>query len=345
MNTDKKDIKNFTLEELEDIISGFNEPSYRASQIFSWLYRKKARNFKTMRNLPKGLIERLDENYYIGGLILEKHLGSKETEKFLFRLSDGNFTETVLICSKERKTVCLSTQVGCKFACSFCASGRMGFVRDLSPSEIVGQILYLRHSLKQRLTNYVFMGMGEPLDNFENTSKAIFIMNDKEGLDIGARRITISTCGVIYGINRLKDLGLQINLSVSLHATEDKLRDELIPINKRFPLEELIKACRQYVEKAGRLITLEYVLIKGKNDSAQDADRLAKIAGKLKAKVNLITYSTVPGTAYQAPSAKDTALFMERLKGNRTVVTLRKSKGSGIQAACGQLAGKRNAEI
>jgi 23S rRNA (adenine2503-C2)-methyltransferase len=343
---DKQDIKDFTLKELEEAITGIDEPLYRAKQIFFWLYRKDAHSFREMNNLPDKLIDKLNRYYRIGSLDLRKQLESKDgTEKFLFKLSDGNFIETVLIHTQNRKTACLSTQVGCKFACSFCASGRMGFVRNLTPSEIVNQILFLEHELKHKITNYVLMGMGEPLDNYENTAKALFIMNNPGGLSAGARRITISTCGVIPGIDKLKDLGLQVNLSISLHATNNKLRDELVPINKRYPLEKLIEACERYIEKTGRAITLEYVLIKNKNHSLQDADRLAAIAKRLKAKVNLIACSGVPPLDFDSPCSKDINLFINNLVERKVNVILRKSKGADIQAACGQLAGKKNVKI
>jgi len=338
---DKQDIKDFTLKELGEAIVGIDEPIYRAKQIFSWLYQKGICSFKEMNNLPDKLIDKLGRHYYISSLNLCKQFKSKDgTEKFLFELSDGNFIETVLIYTKKRKTACLSTQVGCKFACSFCASGRIGFVRNLTPSEITNQILFLEHGLKHKITNYVFMGMGEPLDNYENTSKALLIMNDPKGLGIGARRITISSCGIVPGIDKLKDLGLKINLSISLHAANNKLRSELVPINKRYPLEELIEACQRYIEKTERAITLEYVLIKNKNHSLQDAAQLAAIAKRLRAKVNLIACSAVQGLNFSSPSLKDINIFMKDLVKRKVNVILRKSKGADIQAACGQLAGK-----
>lgn len=337
----RQDVKNFTLQELKKLVAGLKEPIYRADQVFSWLYKKGVCNFSQMENLPKGLIDRLKPRYYIGKIELSKHLKSKEeAEKFLFRLSDGNFIETVFIYAQKRKTVCLSTQVGCKFACPFCASGQTGFVRDLEPSEIISQILFLQHNLKHTITNYVFMGMGEPLDNYENTMKAILIMNERHGLDIASRRITVSTCGIIPGIDKLKDLGLQVNLSISLHAADNKLRNELVPINRKYPLEELVKACRLYIEKTKKKITLEYILIKDKNHSLQDAEKIAEISKKLIAKVNLITYNAVKGMPFKAPAKQEIDLFMKQLLKKKINATLRKSKGQDIQAACGQLVGK-----
>lgn len=342
----RQDIKNFTLKELEKAMPDIGQKPYRAKQIFFWIYQKHLCRFQEMKNLPKALIGRLNQRYYIGGLRLDEHLKSSDgTEKFLYKLGDGNFIEAVLICSGNRKTLCLSTQVGCKFGCLFCASGRIGFVRDLIPSEIINQALVIQQNFKHKITNYVLMGMGEPLDNYENTLKAVQIMNEPGGLKIGARRITISTCGVIPGIDRLKDSGVAVNLSISLHATDNKLRDELVPINRRYPLEELLKVCKKYVAETGRKITLEYILIKDKNHSLRDAARLAEIAKDLRAKVNLIRCSSIPLLSYRPPGEKQIKIFIERMTENGVIPTLRKSKGSDIQAGCGQLAGKKIEKI
>jgi len=338
---DKRDIKNFTLEEIKKAIVEIGEPSYRAGQIFFWLYKRGVCDFQEMSNLPQVFRSELEQDYYISALSLAGKLSSADgTEKFLFNLGDGNFIETVLICARNRKTVCLSTQVGCKFGCVFCASGHGGFIRDLSPSEIINQILFLKHKLKHEITNYVFMGMGEPLDNCDNVLKAIMVMNSKLGMDIGARRITVSTCGVTPGIRRLRDLGLQINLSISLHAVTDNLRDTLVPANRSYSLKELIEAGEHFTKKTGRILTLEYVLIKGKNDSLEDAYGLEAIAGRLKAKVNLIPCSPVPGLGFQPPSKNSIDVFMDKLIQGGIKVTRRESKGKDIQAACGQLAGR-----
>lgn len=338
---DKQDIKNFTLGELRKRVIGIDGQSYRAKQIFSRLYKKNAGHFSEMDSLPKRLIDELEQRYYIGAVDLREHQKSRDgTERFLFELDDGNFIESVLIYANRRKTACLSTQVGCKFACPFCASGRIGFIRDLTPSEIISQILFLLHRHGHKISNYVFMGMGEPLDNYENVSKALLIMNDTEGLGIGARRITISSCGIVPGIDKVGDLGLKVNLSISLHAVNNKRRNELVPVNRRYPLEKLIEACERYLKKTGRPVTLEYVLIKHRNHSRRDAEELAIIAGRLKAKVNLIACSAVAGLDYGPPLPKDINIFMNILLRRKVNVTLRKSKGLDIEAACGQLAGR-----
>lgn len=336
---DKKDIKNFTIEELRKELNKIREASYRASQIFDWIYKKGVCEFSKMKNLPGPLKDKLTRVYRIGSIRLKEHLKSSDgTEKFLFELSDGHFIETVLIYSGSRKTVCLSAQVGCKFGCAFCASGTKGFTRNLTTSEILDQILFLQRVLSHKITNFVFMGMGEPLDNYKNLSKAILIMNSTEALEIGAKRITVSTCGVVPGIEKLKHLGIQANLSISLHAVDNKLRDILVPINKVYPLERLITACEDYIDEADRRITLEYVLIKGKNHSLKDATGLSRIAKSLKAKVNLIPYSPVSGKDFEVPLKKDILAFKAGLVKDSIKVTMRESKGGDIQAACGQLA-------
>ena len=335
---DKRDIKNLTIEELKRQMHKLSAPPYRAEQFFHWIYRNGVCDFNEMKNIPKPLKEKFDQLYYIGSIKLKKHLKSKDgTSKFLFELSDGSFIETVFIPSGKRRTICLSTQVGCKYKCAFCASGLKGFIRNLTSSEIIEQILFLERSFQYKITNLVFMGMGEPLDNYENVSKSIKIINYPKGLNIGARKITISTCGLIPGIEKVKALGLQVNLSISLHAANDKLRNTLVPINKKYPLEKLIYSCKDYTMKTHRKLTLEYVLIEGVNDSPKDVKDLSSIARRLKAKVNLIPYSPVHDKSFQAPLKNDIEMFRDILIRNRIDVTLRKSKGMDIEAACGQL--------
>ena len=337
----KKDIRDQTLEELKTEFEAMGERSFRAAQVFDWLYHKGATNFAGFTSLSKDLRVKLGAHFAIGNLEPEAQLRSKDgTAKFLFKLADGHCIETVLIPSGKRNTVCLSTQAGCKFACAFCASGLHGFKRNLTASEITGQALYFAKTLGAEITNYVFMGMGEPLDNFDNLARAIRIMNAPEGLGIAARRITVSTAGHIPGIERLKTLDLQVNFSVSLHAVTDRLRSSFMPINKKYPLEKVVAACEDYVRSGGRMITLEYILIRKVNDSLNDADGLAGIARRLRAKVNLIAYSPVPGLTFETPSDGEVARFTRWLEERRVHVTLRQSKGQDIFAACGQLAGR-----
>jgi len=337
----KQDIRDLSFKELTEELKGLGEPSYRAGQVFDWLYKKGAGSFEAFTDLPKSLRLRLEERFSLESLELaERLIAADKTEKFLFRLADGNFIESVLIPADRRTTLCLSTQVGCKFGCAFCASGLGGFKRNLRPSEILGQVLFLRDKLSFHLTNFVFMGMGEPLDNCDNVVKAIQIMNDSRGLGIAARRITVSTVGIIPGIERLKTLGLQVNLSLSLHAVREELRSKLLPTSRKYPLPEILRACQDYVRETSRMMTLEYILLRGLNDSAEDASRLASIARRLKAKVNLIPCSPVAGQEFIPPPAETNKLFLRRLEEKGVNATLRRSKGADIQAACGQLAGK-----
>ncbi len=338
---DKIDIKNLTFSELKEELRRLPAPSYRAGQIFRWVYKRGNDSVDDMTNMPKELRGKLSQEYYIGRITLKERIKSMDgTEKFLFELSDRTYIESVLIRAGKRKTLCVSSQAGCKYGCVFCASGVKGFKRNLSASEILSQILYLQNTCRQGITNFVFMGMGEPLDNFENVARSIMVMNCPEGLGIGARRITVSTCGIVPAIERLKDMGLQVNLALSLHATTNRLRDALVPVNKRYPLESVIGACKKYTG-TGRRVTIEYALIKGRNDSPEDAARLSKIAKRLKAKVNLIPCSHVSGTGCQAPSRREMLAFKLELVRNSINVTLRESKGGDIEAACGQLAMRR----
>lgn len=336
-----KHIGDLTLEELRAELAAMGEPAFRAGQIFAWLYKRGAVRFEDLSDLSKPLREKLAARFRIDALEPATRVESRDgTVKLLFRLADGAAVETVLIPSGRRRTVCLSTQAGCKFACAFCASGLDGFKRDLAPSEIIGQALYIEKTLGMDITNYVFMGMGEPLDNWDNVEKALRIMNAPEGMGVAARRMTVSTAGYLPAFGRLEALDLQVNLSISLHAVTDRLRDRLMPINRKYPLEKLVEAAERYIRSGGRMITLEYIVMGGLNDSLDDADGLAAIARRLRAKVNLIAYSPVPGLDFETPSAGDMGRFRRWLEERKVRVTVRRSKGSDIAAACGQLAGR-----
>ncbi len=334
-----KNVKDLTLKELRAELVRTGEPAFRAGQIFDWLYKKGAARFEDMTNLGRELQAKLGRAFAVGKLELFGVFKSKDrTEKYVFRLHDGRRIESVLIPAGGRMTVCVSTQVGCKFACAFCASGRHGFIRQLTAAEIVGQVSYLKDHLGSPPTNIVFMGMGEPLDNFENLARAVGILNSPHGLGIAARRMTVSTAGVIPGIERFGKLGLQIHLSLSLHAATDAQRSTLMPINRKYPLGKLLAACEDYLKQGGRKMTLEYVLLKNVNDSAEDAARLARIAARLKAKINLIPYGPVIGLPFDVPEKSRLEDFLGKLEDKGIPVTLRDSKGRDIQAACGQLA-------
>lgn len=335
-----QDIKELSLSELENKLRQWQYPDFHAAQIFNWIYQKEIFDFCRMTNLSASLRQKLEENFSLRALKLRKVLVSHDTtEKFLLELRDGQVIEAVMIPAQGRATACVSTQVGCKFACLFCASGIGGFKRDLTVAEILDEVLYLRyHSQSKNLTHLVFMGMGEPLDNYDNVLKAIRTINCKHGLGIGSRRITVSTCGIIPGIERLSAEKMQIELSVSLHGADDKTRSRLVPVNKKYPLNALIAACREYIKKTNRQITFEYVLIKDINSDLLSAQELSKICKILKTcKVNLIPANPVKEKNILPPNKLEILLFRDRLLKSGVNATLRKARGEDILAACGQL--------
>jgi len=335
------DMPGMTLEELRAFFEEVGEPGYRAEQAYARLFKRGELDFDLWTDFPRALRDRLPGLFAPLRLETYGRLRSKDgTEKFVFRLRDGAIIETVLIPSGKRATVCLSSQAGCKFRCAFCASGLDGFKRDLGAGEIVGQVLAVRAATGLAPTHLVVMGMGEPLDNFENAEKALRVLNDSRGIGLAARRMTVSTAGSIPGIERFAKLGLQVNLSLSLHAVTDKKRSELMPINRRYPLEDLLAACERYVQGGGRKMTIEYILIGGVNDGPADAEGLARISKRLWAKVNLIPYSPVLGLSFRTPAPREVEAFQRRLEAKRVPVTVRRSQGADILAACGQLAGR-----
>lgn len=334
----KKDIKNFTLNELQEEVKNLGAEKYRATQLFDFLYKKGIEDFRDMLSLPTSFKDLLQNNFYIGKTGLVNLTKSKDrTEKYLFKLEDGNLIESVLIFSDKRVTECISSQIGCKYNCLFCESGKKGFTRNLTVSEILNQVLFVKKKIEPNLNNLVFMGIGEPLDNYDNVVKAICILNSNDAFNIGARKITISTCGVIPAIKRLQERNWQIELSVSLHASESKLRSYLMPVNNMYPLPDLIEACKDYAEKTKRQITFEYILIKGVNDSLIYADKLAKLIGGFNSKVNLITFNPAPDSLLQSPGISQVKSFKNKLSAKGIPTTIRISKGDDISAACGQL--------
>ncbi|MDI6758742.1 MAG: 23S rRNA (adenine(2503)-C(2))-methyltransferase RlmN [Candidatus Omnitrophota bacterium] len=333
-------IKGLNLEELENILKAWNEPSFHARQIFSWIYKKGAVDFSMMSDLPFVLREQLKKDFCFSDLKPVKVFKSKDgTKKLLLALKDKNFIEAVSIPAKNRLTGCISTQVGCRFSCKFCASARLGFRRNLSTQEMIDEILCLKNnSLDRKLTHFVFMGIGEPLDNYDNVIKTIRIVNSAESLNIGSRRITISSCGLIPQMKRLSGEGLQIELSISLHAADNKTRSGLMPVNKIYPLEDLLCACKEYIVKTRRQITFEYVLIKGVNSKIQDALNLARILKGLKlCKINLIPANSIAELHIEPAGKLETLLFRDCLLKKGMNVTLRKPCGRDIEASCGQL--------
>lgn len=334
-----EDIRNFSLEELEKNFKAGGFEPYRSRQVFEWVYKKGADTTASMTNLSTDMKAFLDK-YYSLSLpdIRELQTSSDRTQKFLLHLKDGSLVESVLIPAKDRLTACLSTQVGCRYACAFCASGMGGFKRNMEVSEILGEFLLMRKQSAQPISNVVFMGIGEPLDNYQHLMKAIRIMNDERGIKLGARKMTISTCGLADAIERLSKEGLQLELSVSLHAATDEKRDELMPVNKRFPLEVLMKALRIYAKATKRKITLEYILLGGYNTSVGDAQALIRVLHGLHCHVNLIPYNNVLARkAYQAPAKLEVLFFKSYLEKHGVETLVRMPRGADIAAACGQL--------
>jgi 23S rRNA (adenine2503-C2)-methyltransferase len=339
-------IKSLLLSELQEKLREFAEPSYRAGQIMNWLYEKRASGFEEMSDLPQALRARLAKNFSMSKLGVVRVLGSGDaTRKFLFSLEDGNLIESVLIPASpalygqksDRRTACVSTQVGCAYGCRFCASGLDGFSRNLRANEIVNQIMAIESASGEKIDNIVFMGMGEPLANFDNVMRSIRILNAPWGLGIGARHITVSTSGLAPQIRKLADEPLQIRLAISLHGATDEVRDQIMPINRRYNLETLLSACDDYVERKKQRLTFEYILIAGVNDTDDQAHLLAAHARRLAAKVNLIPYNTVQGLPWSRPSQNRQEKFLSILQRRGIPATLRREKGGDIDAACGQL--------
>jgi 23S rRNA (adenine2503-C2)-methyltransferase len=336
-------LKEYTLPALKEDFRRLGLPGYRADQVFHWIYKKAAREFAEMVNLPKHLLQVLAGNYELNAFPSTREFISRDgSRKYLLTLTDGNKVESVFIPAGDRSTLCISTQVGCKFSCGMCASGLKSFVRNLNVAEIIDQLLYVQR--QAQVTNIVFMGMGEPLDNYENITQAIKIINSEKGPGIAARRITISTAGYLPGLRKLADLDRQVNVSLSLHATTDEQRTRLMPINKKYPLKEVLKACADYFQKTGRIITLEYILLQGFNDTLIDAQRLATITHGLKGKVNLLPFNPFPKLKYKPVSQTVMEQFRAWLKSRKIPVTIRESRGADIFAACGQLAALNNGQ-
>jgi 23S rRNA (adenine2503-C2)-methyltransferase len=335
----KKDIKELTLHDLGVFLADRDEEKFRAEQIFSWIYKKGEIDFSRMSDLSFSLRGILAKEFFISGLRpAGKAKSCDGTEKFLFRLDDGNLIEAVSIPAGGRVTGCISTQAGCKFSCKFCASALDGFKRDLSCGEMLDEALLLKYrSSAKKLTHLVFMGSGEPLDNYNNLLKAIRTINSSYAFNIAARRITISTCGIIPAIKRLAQENLQVELSISLHACDDKTRSRIMPVNKKYPLEELISACRDYIRKTNRQVTFEYILIKEINSDLPSAKNLGKILKGLNCKVNLIPCNFIKELALQPPTPAEAGLFKRYLLQAGINATLRRPRGQDIEAACGQL--------
>lgn len=333
-----KNILDYTLEELIAWMKDNKESAFRAKQVLSWIY-KEVWDFYEMRNIPKALQEKLNSNFYIGIPKIVERFESKidNTQKLLLGFNDGNIIESVIMKYKHGYSICISTQVGCRMGCKFCASTLDGRVRNLTAGEILSQIMVAQNVIGERISNVVLMGSGEPLDNYENVLKFLELVNSDYGLNIGQRHITLSTCGLVPNIYDLADKESSITLAISLHAFSDEKRREIMPIANKYSIKEILEACRYYIEKTGRRITFEYSLVSGVNDGKEDAKSLGKLLKGMLCHVNLIPVNEIKENTLKRPSKKTITDFEEILKGQGIEVTVRREMGSDINAACGQL--------
>ena len=333
-----KNIKDYNLEELKQELENLGEKKFRAEQIFKWLYQEKVKSFDEMTNLSLELREKLKENYTMCNFnILKKQKSKDGTIKYLFDVLDENAIETVLMSYHHGYSICVSSQIGCKMGCKFCASTGINFIRNLSSGEIVEQILAVEQDENVRISNVVFMGIGEPLDNYENVINAIHILNNQKGLNIGARHISISTSGLVPKIYKLAEENIPCTLSISLHATDNEKRSSMMPVNKTYPIEELIQACKDYIEKTNRRISFEYALAKDNNDNLSDAKGLVKLLKGMLCHVNLIPINKIENGSFTKSSNENILKFRDYLNDHGIVATIRRELGSDIEAACGQL--------
>lgn len=334
-------IYNYNEEMLKKMLIEQGEKPYRASQLMEWVYRHKIHSFDEITNMKKAFIEKLKGTFVLNRLELVTEQKSLDgTRKFLFRLADGNLIETVLMANEYGYSACVTTQVGCNMGCRFCASGMKRKLRNLETSEIVLQILMVEELTSLKITHIVIMGIGEPFDNYENVLRFMKIVNYPLGLEIGARHITVSTCGLVERIYDYADFDLQINLAISLHAPTNEIRDELMPVNKAYPLDKLIPAIRYYIEKTNRRVTIEYILLRDINDSINCANELSSLLRGLNVYINLIPYNEVKEKPYKRSLKETMHNFYDCLKKRGMNVTLRREQGSDIDAACGQLRSK-----
>lgn len=333
-----KNIKDYDLNELKEELIKIGEKPFRAEQIFKWLYQEKVKSFDDMTNLSLELREKLKQNYTICNFnILRKQESKDGTIKYLFDVLDGNAIETVLMSYHHGYSICVSSQIGCKMGCKFCASTGIKFIRNLNSGEIVEQILAVEQDTGNRISNVVLMGIGEPLDNYDNVVNAIHIINNPKGINIGARHISLSTSGLVPKIYKLAEENIQCTLSISLHATNNKKRSSMMPVNDAYPIEELIKACKDYIEKTHRRISFEYALAKDNNDNIEDAKELVKLLKGMICHVNLIPINKIENGKFDKSSNENIIKFRDYLNDHGIVATIRRELGSDIDAACGQL--------
>lgn len=335
---EKVNLKDLTFEELEQFFLNINQPKYRAKQVFQWLHTG-VTSFDEMTNLSKELRKGLQEKSFVSSLKIEKKYKSKldGTIKYLLRLPDGNYIESVIMRYKHGTTICISTQVGCRMGCQFCASTLGGLVRHLTPGEMLDEVIFLQHDIGERISNIVLMGIGEPLDNYRNVIKFLKNVNHPEGLNIGYRHISLSTCGVVDGILKLAEENIPITLSISLHAPNDVIRNEMMPVNRKYPVRTLLEACRLYIAKTKRRITFEYAMISGVNDSIENAYELGTRIKGLLCHVNLIPVNKVEERNYHRSPEQQIDSFKAQLEKMGITTTVRRELGSDISASCGQL--------
>ena len=334
-------IYGLTIEEMEEYFLSLGSKAFHAKQLFSWLYEKRIEDYKDITDIKKELVEVISKNYSIERLKIVDIQEDVDVNKYLFELSDGEHIEAVLMRHDYGNSICVSSQVGCNMGCKFCESGRRKKVRNLEAYEMVLQILMIEKELGERISHVVVMGIGEPFDNYDNLVKFFKIINDPKGLAIGARHITVSTCGIVPKILEFSELDLQINLAISLHAANNETRNKIMPINKAYPLEVLIPALKTYLERTNRRVTFEYILLSGINDSEEDAVQLAKLAKGINCYINLIPYNETNNIDFKRSSTIQIMKFYDILKKNSVNVTIRREFGSKISAACGQLRSKK----
>ena len=329
-----------TKEELEQYFVSIGEKKFKATQVFEWLYQKRVTTIEEFSNIKKEVREQLQKDFSLKLPKVIKREIDIDVEKYLFELSDNERIEAVLMRHNYGLSICVSSQVGCNMGCKFCESGRLKKVRNLEAYEMVGQILVIESLIKERISSVVIMGIGEPLDNYENVIRFIKIINDAKGIQIGARHITLSTCGLIPKIKELSELDIQINLAISLHAPNDNLRSEIMPINKAYPLQELMETIKEYIKKTNRRVTMEYILLKGVNDQKKHAKELANLLRGMNVYVNLIPYNETNHIEFQKSDKETIDAFYRELQKEKIQVTIRREFGSSISAACGQLRSK-----
>ncbi|MBI1836088.1 MAG: 23S rRNA (adenine(2503)-C(2))-methyltransferase RlmN [Flavobacteriia bacterium] len=348
MSQKKENIRNLSLAEIQKNLEKFNEKGFRSKQIYEWLWKKNASSFEEMSNLSKSLRDLLQEHFYIDAIQLDdQQISSDKTIKCAFSVGEGKVVEGVLIPTASRTTACISSQVGCSLSCTFCATGKLKLMRNLTAGEIVDQVVYLKNQAEKRyktpLTNIVYMGMGEPLLNYKNVVRSCDLLTSEEGLGISPRRITVSTAGISKMIKQLGDDGVKFNLALSLHAANDKKRSQIMEINDSNNLDSLAEALQYFYDKTGTRVTFEYIIFKDFNDKLEDAQELAAFAKCVPCKINIIEYNPIDDSGFQKADLENVNAFAHYLEGKNLVVNIRRSRGKDIDAACGQLANKNKA--